>query len=79
MSTFKAVLVIAVALSIGFGFALDWAIHFDYVNTFMPLGIALVAGIFTASAWGGVVGAYLDYKSEQIDQCKANHPAGKLI
>jgi hypothetical protein len=76
---FKTVLVIAVVISTAFGFALDWAIHFDYVNTFIPMGVAMILGFLTAGAWGGVLGAWLDYQTEKLEQCKANHPAGKLI
>jgi hypothetical protein len=30
----------------------------------MPLGIVMIMGILALSTWGGVLGAWLDYKEE---------------
>jgi uncharacterized membrane protein AbrB (regulator of aidB expression) len=82
MPMLKVTIVIAISFTIAFGFIFNWANGIDYSATYasmMPIGIAFMTGVFALSSWGGVVGAYLDYKAEQVDQCKANHPAGKLI
>lgn len=68
MSTFKLTLFIAVIVSTGFAIALNWATGLDYSSPYssmMPIGIAMVAGFITAGAWGGVLGAWLDYKAEE--------------
>lgn len=68
MSTFKLMALIAVIVSTGFAIALNWATGLDYSSQYasmMPIGIAMVAGFITAGAWGGVLGAWLDYKAEE--------------
>lgn len=82
MDILKVTIVIAISLNIAFGFILNWAMGIDYSPieaSMMPMGIAFLLGVFALSSWGAVVGAYLDYRSELVEQCKANHPAGKLI
>lgn len=63
MKLFKATLVIAISLSVAFGFILNWAMSIDYTpihQSMMPAGIAFLVGVFALSSWGGVLGAYLD-------------------
>jgi hypothetical protein len=46
---------------------INWANGIDYSDPYasmMPFGIAMIVGFVTAGAWGGVIGAWWDYKEE---------------
>jgi hypothetical protein len=67
MTNFKIILFISIVLSIAFGFTLNWSMGIDYsaaTASMMPLGIVMIMGILALSTWGGVLGAWLDYKEE---------------
>jgi hypothetical protein len=61
----KTTLVISVIFSTIFAIAFNWSSGLDYSSQYasmMPLGITGILGIATLSAWGGVLGAWLDNK-----------------
>jgi hypothetical protein len=61
----KTTLVISVIFSTIFVIAFNWSSSLDYSSQYasmMPLGITGIVGIATLSAWGGVLGAWLDNK-----------------
>jgi putative effector of murein hydrolase len=63
MKTIITTVVIASIFSVLFAVVLNWSMGIDYspVNASMiPLGITMVVGIIALSAWGGVLGAWLD-------------------
>ena len=67
MKTFYTVTTLAGIASGALALAIMWASSLDYSSPYssmMPIGIAMVIGFVTAGAWGGVIGAWLDYKEE---------------
>ena len=67
MKTFYTLTTIAGISSGLLALAIFWASGIDYSSYYtsmMPIGIAMVIGFVTAGAWGGVIGAWLDYKEE---------------
>jgi len=67
MKTFYTVTTLAGIASGLLALAIHWASGIDYSTPYtsmMPIGIAMVIGFVTAGAWGGVIGAWLDYKEE---------------
>lgn len=67
MKTFYLTTTLAGISSGLFALALSWANGLDYSSPYasmMPLGIAMIVGFVTAGAWGGVIGAWWDYKEE---------------
>lgn len=67
MKTFYFTTVLAGILSGAFAFSLNWSTGLDYSDPYssmMPIGISMVVGLVTAGAWGGVIGAWWDYKTE---------------
>lgn len=67
MKTFYTVTTLAGIASGALALAISWASSLDYSSPYssmMPIGIAMVIGFVTAGAWGGVIGAWLDYKEE---------------
>jgi hypothetical protein len=62
----KTTIILSVIFSALFAISFNWANGLDYSSQYasmMPLGITLVLGIATLSAFGGVLGAYLDKKN----------------
>jgi hypothetical protein len=67
MKTFYTLTTIAGISSGLLALAISWASGIDYSSPYtsmMPMGIALIVGLVTAGVWGGVIGAWLDYKEE---------------
>jgi hypothetical protein len=61
----KTTLIISLIFSSIFVVVLSWSSGLDYSSQYasmMPLGITGILGIATLSAWGGVLGAWLDNK-----------------
>jgi hypothetical protein len=59
----KITLIISIIFTSLFAIVLNWSSGLDYSSQYasmMPLGITGILGIVSLSAWGGVLGAWLD-------------------
>jgi hypothetical protein len=66
MKTYNILTLISLAVTVGLGFVIAWATSLDYsapTASMIPLGIAIVSGIATATLWGSAIGSFADRNS----------------